>query len=108
MKMLLAIIGGILAGTTVAQEAQAGGQLQAEVNRQPQEHLEIEKPENYNEIKGDDVTLSGISVTAMKAENKLQLLNPVTPEEYGSPEDSVVRDPVTREVSGLKLFSIEF
>jgi hypothetical protein len=67
--------------------------------------LRTEKP---NEIKLDGVSYSGILVQLTKTDNPLQLINPAAPAEYGSPEDNVVRDPITGRVSGLKLFSISF
>ncbi|MDW8309509.1 MAG: hypothetical protein RMK20_09065 [Verrucomicrobiales bacterium] len=66
------------------------------------------KPEPFHQVRTDGVTVSGIAVAAVKADNKLQLLNPVAPEQYGTSEDSVVRDPINGKVTGLKLLAIEF
>jgi hypothetical protein len=54
------------------------------------------------------VTYSGIAVQALKTRKPLQLINPAAPPQYGSPEDNVLRNPVSGEVSGWKLFSIRF
>jgi len=67
--------------------------------------LERPKP---NEIVFGKLTYSGIGIAAVKTGKPLQLLNPLAPPEYGLPEDNAVRDPVTRNVSGLKIFSIRF
>ncbi len=67
--------------------------------------LQLPKP---NEIVVGKLTYSGIAVAAVKTGKPLQLLNPLAPPEYGLPEDNVVRDPITRNVSGLKIFSIRF
>ena len=61
-----------------------------------------------NEIQGKNVTYSGIAVAAIKTDRVLQLFNPAAPSRYGSAEANVVREPGTRKVSGLKIFSIEF
>jgi hypothetical protein len=66
------------------------------------------QPPKPNEIVIGKVTYSGIAIAASKTGKPLQLLNPLAPSEYGLPEDNVVRDPITRNVSGLKIFSIRF
>jgi hypothetical protein len=54
------------------------------------------------------LSYSGIAVAVVKADNPLQLLNPLAPERYGSAEDNSLRDLKTGQVSGWKLFSIRF
>jgi hypothetical protein len=108
MKTFLIVISAIMAGAAFAQSAQNTGKLQTETERRAEKNLNATKSEKCNRIESRKVTYSGIAVAAIKADNKLQLLNPVAPEQYGSAEDSVVRDPVTRTASGLKIFSIEF
>ena len=61
-----------------------------------------------NEIAKGSTVMSGITIEAAKTKNPLQLINPRAPAEYGSPEDNVVRDPMNRRVTGLKLFSLSF
>jgi hypothetical protein len=61
-----------------------------------------------NEIIRGRITYSGIAVEAAKVGNPLELLNPLAPVEYGSPEDNVVRDPINGRVRGLKIFAIRF
>ena len=83
--------------------------LNTRAERLEKEKALVAQPEYYhNRIVGRRVTYSGIAVQAIKAENPLQLLNPAAPEKYGNGEDSVTRDPQTKRVNGLKLFSIEF
>ena len=67
--------------------------------------LELPKP---NEIVKGKVTYSGIFVTAAKTGRPLQMLNPLAPPEYGSPEDNTVRDPATGRGIGLKFFALKF
>ena len=61
-----------------------------------------------NEIIRGKLTFEGIAVEAIKTRRPLQLLNPVAPARYGSPEDNVARDPINGRASGLKLFAIRF
>ncbi len=61
-----------------------------------------------NEITSGEVTYSGIAVELLKTHNPLQLINPAAPAKYGSPEDNVMRDPISGRVHCLKIFSIGF
>jgi hypothetical protein len=61
-----------------------------------------------NEVVKRGVTYSGIAVQLLKTDNPLQLINPLAPPRYGSPEDNVLRDSITGGVSGWKIFSIRF
>ena len=61
-----------------------------------------------NEMRRQNVTYGGIIVAAIKADNPLQLLNPVAARRYGAAEDNVISDPISRKPSGLKIFSITF
>lgn len=60
-----------------------------------------------NEIAQGKFVFSGIAVEAVKKSNPLQLINPLAPADYGSPDDNIVRDPTTHRV-GFKLFAIRF
>jgi transketolase C-terminal domain/subunit len=108
MKTLSIVLGVVGAGVTLTQAATKADQLDSEAVRRVEKNLVVKKTERINRITEHSVTYGGIAVAAVKAKNKLQLLNPVAPEEYGTAEDSVVRDPVTHNVSGLKIFSIKF
>ncbi|SPE55661.1 exported hypothetical protein [Verrucomicrobia bacterium] len=61
-----------------------------------------------NQIIAGKVSYDGIIVEMIKTDNLLELINPAAPEQYGSSEDNVVHDPITRRFSGWKIFSISF
>jgi hypothetical protein len=65
----------------------------------------VEKP---NELRLGKVTLSGSLVEAVKVENPLQLINPWAPREYGESQDNATFSLITSQVTGWKLFAIEF
>jgi hypothetical protein len=64
-----------------------------------------EKP---NEIRLGKITLSGSLIEAVKVDNPLQLINPWAPREYGESQDNATFSLITNQVTGWKLFSIEF
>lgn len=107
MKRFQAILWGWLAGLSLAvavvdERAVETSSPRAEPPRP------VPKAETVDRVRTDGVTMSGIAVAAVRAENKLQLLNPMAPEEYGSSENNVVRDPINGKVTGLKILAIEF
>jgi hypothetical protein len=108
MKTHLIVFTALSAGIVTAQSAQTNDAWQTETDRHADEIVVTTKTEKINEVVDDGITYSGIAVAMVNADNELQLLNPVAPEEYGTAEDSVVRDPITGKVSGLKIFSIRF
>jgi hypothetical protein len=108
MKTLLMAVSLVWAGANAALAATTNDQLKAETIRRAQDNLVVVEPEKQNEIKAGDITYCGIAVAAVQADNRLQLLNPVAPGEYGTVEDSVVRDSATGAATGLKIFSIKF
>ena len=108
MKTFVMAIGALLAGATAMPGGETGNELGAKTVHRAVENSDVQKTDKNNQIVSSDFTYSGIAVGAVKAENKLQLLNPRAPDEYGTAEDGVVRDPITRAVTGLKIFSIEF
>src|SRR5579859_3609771 len=61
-----------------------------------------------NELFSGRIVYSGIGVVAAKTRRPWQLLNPLAPPQYGSPEDNVARDPINGRVSGLKFLAIHF
>ena len=74
---------------------------------------ENEKPpftdlERPNEITVGSVSYSGIAIQAVKLQTFTQLFSPVAPTSYGEGEYNLVRDPIQKTVSGLKIFSIDF
>jgi hypothetical protein len=60
-----------------------------------------------NELPAGRFIISGITVEAFKQRNLLQLINPLAPARYGSPDDNIVRDP-TAHRTGLKIFALRF
>ncbi len=60
------------------------------------------------EIINGKVTYSGIAVELLKADNLLELVNPLAPANYGSGEESILRDPHSGRVYAWKLLSIRF
>jgi len=108
MKTLLIASGALLVVAANAQTEQTNDEWETKTGPRTSESLVLAKPVTINAVVDDDITYSGIAVAVVNAENKLQLLNPFAPEEYGAAEDSVVRDPITGNVSGLKIFSIGF
>ena|SRR5437763_1298162 len=104
---LVALAGMVAVGAN-ARQSNAGESFETEAARRAKDwpvEIRVEKP---NEIKIGNFTYSGIFIEALKADNLLQLLNPLAPPEYGSPEDNLVLDPITNRPLGLKLFAIEF
>ena len=60
-----------------------------------------------NELPAGRFIISGIAIEAVKQPNPLQLINPLAPPQYGSPDDNIVKDPI-RHRAGLKVFAIRF
>jgi hypothetical protein len=71
-------------------------------------NLELPATSKPNELAKGNVTFSGSAVEVVKTKRPLQLLNPLAPPQYGSPEDNIARDPVNGKVTGLKIFAIKF
>jgi hypothetical protein len=69
--------------------------------------LTVEQPK-LSEIMRQRVTYDGVLVTAARSHRLWELLNPAAPLEYGALEDTIVRDPISGRLSGVKLFSIRF
>ena len=108
MKRLFLLLPVLTALASNAQPANGGDSNQAEASRDLKEKPTPAKVEKPNEITVGNVTMSGIVAQTVKADNPLQLINPAAPEEYGSGELNVVREPLTGKVSGLKFLSFTF
>ena len=96
--------------TTNAPPGQAGGLLQVQpgpsfLGGVPE--LAFNEPQ-ANEIAWGRHTYSGIVVQVIKADRRLQLLNPLAPSRYGSGWDNLERFSPTGRGPMLKLFSIDF
>jgi hypothetical protein len=71
--------------------------------------LELRAP-TPNSVQSEEypgIEYSGILVQAVRS-NPLQLINPFAPARYGDGEANILRNPVTREVEGLKLWQLAF
>jgi hypothetical protein len=108
MKTMLLLSVVLLATTAAAKPVDEKRGLATEATRRTNVRLTLAEPDKSNQIVGERFTLSGIAVQAIKAENPLQLLNPIAPQKYGSGRDNVTREPRTGRVNGLRIFSIEF
>jgi hypothetical protein len=64
-----------------------------------------EKP---NELRLGKIALNGSLVELAKVANPLQLFNPWAPREYGESQDNAAFSPISNEVTGWKLFAIDF
>ena len=113
MKATWVLLAGLAAFAANAEPTNSPPQLrhQSVEAKKPEHPLDLalvhtERPPN--EVKLGKIELSGIAVEAATKPNPLQLINPLAPPSYGSPEDNVLRDPISGHVSGLKLFSIKF
>jgi hypothetical protein len=111
MKRFLILFAALLALRTVAQPTNVPAptptlsfQAQAAARQSPATLKEV-KP---NEIVSGKVTYSGITIEAIKTGRPFQLLNPVAPAQYGSPEDNLVRNPINNRIVGLKFFAVRF
>ncbi len=95
-----------MAPITNAPPSQAGQSLEAQTALGGLKGLTLNelKP---NEIAAGKLVFSGIAVEAVKKSNPLQLINPLAPPQYGSPDDNIVRDPTSHR-TGLKFFAIRF
>ncbi len=61
-----------------------------------------------NQVISGRLLYSGVAVEAVKTRRPWQLVNPLSPAKYGTPEDNVARDPINGRVSGLKFLAIHF
>ena len=66
------------------------------------------RPQKPNEIKIFSTIYSGIAVHLYKTAQPAQMINPLAPAKYGDGEQNVVRDPITGEAMGLKMFAVNF
>jgi hypothetical protein len=109
MKTLITLALLSVAAGASARSPEMDRNLDTRDARMEREKASVAQPgKNRNKIVGRRATYSGIVVQTIKAENPLQLLNPAAPEEYWNGKDSVIHEPNTERVNGLKLFSIEF
>jgi hypothetical protein len=76
--------------------------------KQPELVTVLKLEEKPNEIQLGKITLSGSLVEVVKVKKPLQLINPWAPREYGESQDNATFSVINNQVTGWKLFSIEF
>ena len=104
----LVLLAGLLALNLSAQQITFGETFETEISRRAKDAaVELQK-QKANELTIGNFTYSGILISALKADNLLQIFNPVTTLDYGSPEDNLVRYPLDGRPFGWKLFVINF
>jgi hypothetical protein len=87
------------------------GKLQAETVRKAT--LSIKQAPATPPVVNKKVNFSGSVVQGVRSGNILQMVNPFAPASYGYGElnvtrDTVTGDPSTHQVTGLKLFALDF
>ena len=120
MKKFLALA-AVLAGLTGYSQSTTGSDtMESQIQRLRDSRNQelITGTEKPNEVRRGNAIYSGALVQFLKSDNKLQLINPAAPPEYGSGRDNLVEDrspelgpsAATGNSSreGLKLFSIQF
>jgi hypothetical protein len=108
--ILIAALLGSFAGVRSANAAPADAwdsfQSQAELSAEAiQPTVSHWKP---NQIVAGNISYDGIVVEMIRIDSLLQLFNPAAPAPYLSPEDNVVRDPISGRFSGWKILRITF
>jgi hypothetical protein len=107
--VVLALFAGLSVYSQTTPEPDAmDSQITRSLRERPGQSLFVLREEKPNEVKRNGRTYSGILVELSKMDKPLELINPAAPPEYGTSEDNTARDPMSGEVSGLKLFSIQF
>jgi hypothetical protein len=76
--------------------------------KQPELVPMLKLEEKPNEIQLGKITLSGSLVEAVKVKKPVQLINPWAPREYGESQDNATFGVINHQVTGWKLFSIDF
>jgi hypothetical protein len=108
MKKVPALMIALAAFTFSAYSQNTGEQDSLETARRARENPPVLKEPKLNEITVGRISYDGIFIQVAKADNPLQLINPLAGPQYGNAEDNLVRDPVTERPSGLKFFSVSF
>jgi hypothetical protein len=123
MKTFLAMAVVLAAGLTVYAQSFTGDDLTKSLIRRGlldsrNQSLITAPVQNPNVIRHGSVSYSGMAVQFIQSDNKLQLINPAAPPQYGSSWDNLIGDPSPELGAspapgnsgheGLKLFSVEF
>ena len=104
----LVVLAGLLAVNVRAQQSTSGETFETEISRRAKDAAVELQQQKANELTIGNFTYSGILISALKADNLLQIFNPFTTLDYGSPEDNLVRYPLDGRPFGWKLFAINF
>ncbi len=121
MKQFL-IFAVLLIGLTAYSQSTTSNDMQSQIRRSLQENrnrsLLTLRTERANVVRHGEVTYEGIFVQFLKSDNKLQLINPAAPPQYGSGRDNLIEDQSPELGAGpergnsghegLKLFSVGF
>src|SRR5262245_1421314 len=105
MKTINLLVLVTLTAAMSAYSASLRGSFQTELKYDQPLQARAEAP---NELVRGPTSYSGIAVQLFAKPQPLQLVNPLAPESFGNGEQNVVRDPITHQVVGLKIFSIDF
>ena len=122
MKMFLTLLSALTVGLTVYAQSAGSAAMESQIRRglldSRNQGVITTRSENPNEIRRGEVSYEGVIVQFIKSDNKLQLINPAAPPQYGSGRDNLVSNPGPESGSspargdnghqGLKLFSIRF
>lgn len=94
--------------TARPQQASTTETFEAEISRRAKDAAVELRQERGNELRTERFDYSGILIQALKTESLLQLINPFYQYDSISPEDNLIRDPLSNRPKGLKLFALEF
>lgn len=104
----LLLFAGLAMAAARPQEADTNETFETEISRRAKDAAAELRQERGNELRTERFTYSGILIQALKADNVLQLINPFYESDSLSPEDNLIRDPISNRPKGLKLFVLEF
>lgn len=83
-------------------------QLDPELTQQQFEAMFRFQTDMVTRVFGVDVTVDGVIPRALRAEQPLQLINPLAPPEYGIGAEILSVNPRTRRVEGISFFTFRF
>jgi hypothetical protein len=107
MKAIILALALVTAGTLAAQETKPADHSATTV-LPPFRATVVMQNGKMNEVIGSRFIYTGIAVQMVKAQNPLQLVNPMAPAEYGTGDCNMDRDIITGKPTGFKIFSIKF
>jgi hypothetical protein len=109
MKRTCIVLFSFAVLATAAPSGYAQDSMQSQLNARLNKAVSISSSEvKPNEVVKKKVAYSGIAVSAVKADNPVQIFNPFAPAKYGSALDNAMSDLGTGRVRAWKVFSIQF